>query len=389
MAQGPPEQVLEVCRNVFNGMDMFYLMSPTMAKKRPTIHERLERIAHQYEQVRILSALADVASPRPDGKACGTEPSEILKRFGTVGFKSRVRDDLRILRNGYSHKRIRYEAASVRIFDENDHFEKSFNAERIKHLDKILSDLFDWACSAMVGTLWENPTLLLMFFVLMLYEPDVQKAWEDKWNTVKMFNPKLFQLMQSGSKSRQKKVSDREWFNGIIEPFRCAISTSIPEELSTDELKVRIGNVLFQIVLEMRTLSRDVARSISVLAQQSAVQDLKDLLLKVAKAIQAFIIPALTDEDDEGHLIGQPNVAELLEAIRKVNIVLPGVGTIQQYLCSRQLVGREVISSVTSAPEAVTNIQAWIGIFISIALSVLVYGGRTISLPTTGDSRLP
>lgn len=79
VAQGPPEHALETCRNVLHAMDMFHLMSHAMAKKRPTIHERLERIAHLYEQVRSLNALADVSSPRPDGKACGTDLS--VSRF--------------------------------------------------------------------------------------------------------------------------------------------------------------------------------------------------------------------------------------------------------------------------------------------------------------------
>jgi len=378
VAQGPPEQALAAYRNVFNRMDTFYLGSPGMSKKRPTINERLERIEQQYEQVRILSALADVASPRPDGRACGTEPGEILSRFGAVGFKPGVRDDLRNLRNGYAHKRMRYEAASVRVFDENNQFIKSFNAEQIKYLDKMLSDLFDWASSAMFGALWENPTLLLMFFVLMLYEPDFSKSLKDKWNTVKIFNPKLFKIMQSGRKSRQKKVSDQEWVKGITKPFRQAIATSIPKELSVNELTAQIENVLFEIVLEIRALSRDSERFLSILAQQSGVPDLKDLLLKLAKVIQAFTIPLLTSEDFEGHLIGQPNIPELLEAIRKLNIILPASGTVQKHLSGHQsdssladCVEERVASPVTGLSEDTYRYHFGIGIFISIIFKQL------------------
>jgi hypothetical protein len=190
-----------------------------------------------------------------------------------------------------------------------------------------------------------------------------------------MFNPKLFKIIQSGRKPRQKQGDDPKFLKGL-RAFRDAISTSVPEELSVDELTSRIGDVLFQIIREIRTLSSDLERSVSVLAQQSSVPDLKNVLLKCTKVLQAFTIPPLTSEDFEGHPIGKPNIPELLQAIRKVNIVLPGIGAAEKYLCSHHndlpiadRVG--AASPATSSSETISNIQAGIGIFISIGLLIL------------------
>jgi hypothetical protein len=230
-----------------------------------------------------------------------------------------------------------------------------------------------------------------MFVALILYDPDFTRSLEDKFNTLKIFRPFFFKRLQR--KSRQKKDSGIRF----IEAYWHAITSSLPEELSTDELKVMLGDVLYQIVLEIRALSRDSERFLSALSHQSRLPGLKILLLEWANAMPVFTIPPLTNEDFEGHSIGQPNIPELLEAIRKVNIVLPAIGDVRKvrkYLYSgsgqsdgsaADRVGERVASPVTESQKTATII----GLLISMALFsivAIVSGLGHVSLPTNTNS---
>jgi hypothetical protein len=189
-----------------------------------------------------------------------------------------------VLRNGCLHKGIRFEEGEIRLYDEHGTLIKSFSADRVKELDLMLHELFDWVIAATLGAVLENPSILVMLVVLAFHEPGFFPAVRNRWGTFLLFKPHFM-------KTRKRPKETPKTIRGRLRTLHENHLKKIPEGASLEELQAMIYPLFDEIEAELRAYTADTARFLAVVAQKSEGQSLRDLVARLVPRVRDFVDP--------------------------------------------------------------------------------------------------